>query len=53
MWAIKRSIDKKGFKGIPGLLTEPLGVDNINLLLNQVMDGIAGEFSEGLIKLFR
>ena len=50
-WAIKKSIDKKGFKGIPGLLTEPLGDDNINLRLNQVMDGIAGEISEELLKL--
>jgi hypothetical protein len=50
-WAIKKSIDKKGFKGIPGLLSEPLGDDNINLRLNQVMDGIAGEISEELLKL--
>jgi hypothetical protein len=50
-WAIKKSIDKKGFKGIPGLLTEPLGDDNINFRLNQVMDGIAGEISEELLKL--
>jgi len=50
-WAIKKSIDKKGFKGIAGLLTEPLGDDNINFRLNQVMDGIAGEISEQLLKL--
>ena len=35
-WAIKKSIDKKGFKGIPGLLTEPLGDDNVNLRLNSI-----------------
>ncbi len=52
-WAIKKSIDKKGFKGIPGLLTDPLGDDNINLRLNQVIDSIAGEISEGLTKLIR
>jgi hypothetical protein len=52
-WAIKKSVDKKGFKGIPGLLNEPLGDDNINLRLNQVMEGIAGEISEELIKLIR
>jgi hypothetical protein len=39
-WAIKKSIDKKGFKGIPGILSEPLGDDNINLRLNQVTDNI-------------
>ncbi len=50
-WAIKKSIDKKGFKGIPGLLTDPLGDDNINLRLNQVIDAIADEISEELIKL--
>ncbi len=44
-WAIKKSIDKKGFKGIPGLLTEPLGDDNINLRLNPILD----EISEQLI----
>ncbi len=51
VWAIKKSIDKKGFKGIPGLITEPLGNDNINLRLNQVMDSIAGEISRELLKL--
>ena len=50
-WAIKKSIDKKGFKGIPGLLTEPLGNDNINLRLNQVMDSIASAIGEELVKL--
>ena len=50
-WAVKKSIDKKGFKGVPGLLTEPLGNNNINLRLNQVMDSIAGEISEELLKL--
>jgi hypothetical protein len=50
-WAIKKSIDKKGFKGIPGLLSEPLGDDNINLRLSQVLDGMAKEISEELVKL--
>src|ERR1700761_1586103 len=34
-WAIKKSIDKNGFKGTPGILSEPLGDDNINLRLDQ------------------
>ncbi|HAL83365.1 MAG TPA: hypothetical protein DCO83_14930 [Mucilaginibacter sp.] len=50
-WAIKKSIDKKGFKGIPGLLTEPLGNDNINLRLNSVMDSIADGIIEELTGL--
>jgi hypothetical protein len=40
-WAVKRSIDKKGYKGTPGLLSEPLGDDNINLRLNQLTGDIA------------
>ena len=40
-WAIKKSIDKKGFKGTPGLLSEPLGDANINLRLNQVLSQAA------------
>jgi hypothetical protein len=48
-WAIKKSIDKKGFKGIAGLLTQPLGNDNINLRLNVIMDSIADEISKELI----
>ena len=41
VWAIKKSIDKKGFKGTPGLLSEPLGDDNINLRLDQSLTEIA------------
>jgi len=48
-WAIKKSIDKKGFKGISGLLTQPLGNDNINLRLNMIMDSITDEISKELI----
>ena len=40
-WAIKKSIDKKGFKGTPGLLTEPLGDANINIRLNQTLNQVA------------
>ena len=42
-WAIKKSIDKKGFKGTPGLLSEPLGDENINLRLNQMLNNMATE----------
>jgi hypothetical protein len=44
VWAVKKSIDKKGFKGVPGILSEPLSEDNINFRLdpaaNQVADAI-------------
>jgi hypothetical protein len=49
-WAIKKSIDKKGYKGITGLLSEPLGDDNINFRLNQVLESIASQVSEQLVK---
>lgn len=51
VWAIKKSIDKGGFKGIPGLLSEPLGDDNINLRLSQILDNIASSIAEELIGL--
>lgn len=44
-WAIKKSIDKKGFKGKPGILTVPLGDDNINNRLNAALDDVANEIS--------
>jgi len=45
-WAIKKSIDKKGYKGTPGILTEPLGDDNIDLRLNPVLESMADEVSK-------
>ena len=42
-WAIKKSIDKHGFKGVEGLLSVPLGGENINLRLTAAMDNIATE----------
>jgi len=43
-WAIKKSIDKNGFKGIPGLLTTPLGNDNINQHLEPILENMANNF---------
>jgi len=40
-WAIKKSIDKHGFTGTPGILSEPLGIENINLRLKPVSEEIA------------
>ena len=48
-WAVKKSIDKKGYKGIAGLLSEPLGDDNINLRLNQVTGQIANTVINNLV----
>jgi hypothetical protein len=50
-WAIKKSIDKKGYKGKPGILTEPLSNKNISLRLNPVLDDIASAIREGLLGL--
>jgi hypothetical protein len=49
-WAIKRSIDKKGFKGVAGILTEPLGNDNINQRLNPVLDNITNTLIKEIFK---
>lgn len=48
-WAVKKSIDKKGYKGVPGILSEPLGDDNINLRLNQVTGQMADAVAVHLV----
>lgn len=50
-WAIKKSIDKKGYKGKPGILIEPLSNENINLRLNPVLENIASVIREELLGL--
>lgn len=50
-WAIKKSIDKHGYPGKPGILAEPLGNDNINLRLDPVLEDIATLIREKLIGL--
>jgi hypothetical protein len=52
-WAIKKSIDKNGFKGKPGILSAPLGNDNINTHLNPVLESLAAEISGELIRLLK
>ena len=42
-WAIKKSIDKKGYLAKPWLLTQPLSDENIEARLAPVLDSIAGE----------
>jgi hypothetical protein len=51
VWAIKKSIDKKGYKGKPGILSNPLSDDNINLRLSPALGKIAGEVAQLLISL--
>lgn len=40
-WAIKKSIDKNGFKGKPGLLSNPLSAENIKHRVDPVLDQLA------------
>jgi hypothetical protein len=40
-WAIKKTIDKKGYPGVPGILSEPLSDANIDLRLTPAADAIA------------
>ncbi len=52
-WAVKKAIDKHGFKGKPGLLTEPLSDENIELRLKAVMDKIADELMNSLTEMIK
>lgn len=52
-WAIKKSIDKNGYQGVPGILSEPLGEANINLRLDQNMNPMADGIVAGLVDLIR
>jgi hypothetical protein len=49
VWAIKKSIDKKGYKGTPGVLSEPLGNDNINIRLDQTAEKLADAIIQQII----
>jgi hypothetical protein len=42
-WAIKKKIDKVGYPAKPGILSDPLDDDNINLRLNQASEKIADD----------
>jgi hypothetical protein len=48
-WAIKKHIDKVGYPGKPGILSQPLGDDNINLRLNQFLPAVADNISTQII----
>jgi hypothetical protein len=48
-WAIKKKIDKVGYPGKPGILSEPLGIDNINLRLNQSLQKMADNITTEIL----
>jgi hypothetical protein len=48
-WAIKKKIDKVGFPGKPGLLTDPLSDDNINKKLDQTLTQMANNISNQIL----
>ena len=48
-WAIKKKIDKVGYPGKPGILTQPLGNDNINSRLDQSLETLAGNISSQIL----
>ncbi len=48
-WAIKKKIDKMGYPGKPGLLTDPLGDDNINMKLDQTLEQMADNISNQIL----
>ena len=49
VWAVKKTIDKKGYKGIHGLLTGPLGDGNINLHLDNAIAQISDSIAERIV----
>ena len=48
-WAIKKSIDKKGFKGVDGIISGPLSEENISTRLNPVMERMADELVDEIL----
>ena len=48
-WAVKKKIDKLGYPGKPGILTEPLGDDNINLHLNEASTQLADNLTAEIL----
>ena len=48
-WAIKKSIDKKGYPGKPGILTQPLSDENIEARLTPILDSITDEVIKQIV----
>lgn len=51
-YAIKKKIDKEGYAGKPGVLTEPLSDDNINMRLNPMCELMAANQAEMVLEMF-
>lgn len=51
-WAIKKNIDKVGYPGKPGVLTEPLSDDNVNARVNVACELISQIQGERVAELF-
>jgi hypothetical protein len=51
-WAIKKNIDKVGYPGKPGVLTEPLSDDNISRRITPATESIASDLSKRVADLF-
>jgi len=52
-WAIKKSIDKNGFKGTPGIISGPLSDANVDLRLSQAIAPMADEIAQQIIDSIR
>ena len=50
-WAVKKKIDKAGYPAKPGILTDPLGNDNINARLNESSAQIAENLTTQIINI--
>jgi hypothetical protein len=48
-WAIKKKIDKLGYAGKPGLLTQPLGDANIDQKLSSTLETMSGNILSQLL----
>jgi len=51
-YAIKKKIDKEGYEGKPGVLTEPLGIDNINMRLDPICEQMADNEAQKVLDVF-
>jgi len=50
-WAIKKKIDKTGYPGKPGIISEPLGSDNINQRLEQPLSQLTDNITNEILNI--
>ena len=48
-WAVKKKIDKVGYPGKPGIISEPLGNDNINARLDESLTKLADNITTDIL----